>query len=97
MHHEYYDPIYEELQKELYLTDSEGKAVHEQLLINLLQLPRSAAPEEKLAEVAAYVDVILDGTYSSEEVEKLCHTLLKKLKQKRGEFVLQLLAPSLKH
>jgi len=91
---EYYDPVYEQLQAELYLQDSEGKPVHEQLLINLLQLPRGASPEEKLGEIAVYVDVILDGTYTPEDVERLCHTLLKKLKQKRGEFVLELIAPN---
>jgi hypothetical protein len=33
------------------------------------------------------------GTYSPEDIEKLCHILLKKLREKRGEFTLTLVAP----
>jgi len=40
-------------------------------------------PAMKLAEVAAYCEVILDGSYSEEDCNMLCEVLTKKLIAKR--------------
>ena len=58
---------------------------HNQLLINLLQLPKDSPIELKIGEIAAYCDVVLDGYYGEEEIDKLCDILVQKLKQKRGQ------------
>lgn len=80
MHHEMFPEVFIELQAEI--------QQHEQLLINLLQLPKDSPMEVKLGEVAAYCQIVLDGMYTQEDVEKLCGILLKKLKQKRTPLIL---------
>lgn len=91
MYLEYHDEIFVELGKETLL--------HEQLCINLLQLPKDSPVELKIAEIATYCDVVLDGTYSPEDVTKLCHTLYNRLRKKRGELVLEIVPslPALPH
>ena len=39
--------------------------------------------ELRLAEIAAYCEVILDGVYSQQELDKLCEILTRKLYEKR--------------
>jgi len=42
-------------------------------------------PQEKeirLAEVASYCDIVLDGTYSPDDLDRLCWVLWRKLKEK---------------
>lgn len=80
MHHELFPEVFIELQAEI--------QQHEQLLINLLQLPKDSPMEVKLGEVAAYCQIVLDGMYTQEDVEKLCEILLKKLKQRRTPLIL---------
>jgi len=43
--------------------------------------------ELMLAEIAAYFEIILDGTYTEEDVEKLCGILLTKLVQHRTPMI----------
>jgi hypothetical protein len=77
MYHEYFPPVYIELQEEL--------QSHNNLLVRLLQLPKDAPMEMKLAEIATYCDMVLDGFYDTAQVEFLVGEMLKKLKQKRGQ------------
>ena len=46
-------------------------------------LAKHTDPAMKLAEVAAYCEVILDGAYSEEDCNVLCELLTKKLIAKR--------------
>lgn len=39
--------------------------------------------EVKLAEVAAYCDVMLDGYYLPEEIDSICRLLIDRLRKKR--------------
>lgn len=45
--------------------------------------------EIRLSEIAAYCEVILDGYYSQEELNKLCDILTRRLIQKRTGFQLE--------
>ena len=61
---------------------------HPKLIYNLLQLPKDPGIELKIAEVAAYCDVVLDGTYDNDDLLKLFDILLKKLQAKRANIIL---------
>jgi len=74
---EYFPEVFIELQEEL--------QSHNDLLVKLLQLPKDSPMELKIAEIATHVDIVLDGFYTAEDVEKLVGILLQKLKQKRGQ------------
>lgn len=39
--------------------------------------------EMRIAEIAAYCEVILDGYYTVEDLDRLCEVLVKKLYEKR--------------
>ena len=57
----------------------------------LMELLSKHPPQEKeirLAEIAAYCDVVLDGSYSEEEIERLCGILYRKLKLKDSGIIL---------
>jgi hypothetical protein len=54
------------------------------------QLERHEDPTVKLAHVAAYCQVALDGAYTEEECNVLCDILTKKLIQKRTQLILPL-------
>lgn len=41
--------------------------------------------EVKLAEIALYCEVIVDGHYEPEEIKKLCGILERKLKERRKD------------
>ena len=41
--------------------------------------------EIKIAEIAAYCDVVLDGDYTNEMLETLCGILVQRLKNKRPD------------
>lgn len=56
---------------------------HPQLLTTLCQLPPNSDLGDKLGEVAAYCEVILDGFYDNDSLLKLCEILLKKMQAKR--------------
>jgi len=53
----------------------------------LIALYTATGFEESIGTIAAYCDVILDGSYSPEDVVKLCDILVMKLKQK-GSLIL---------
>lgn len=44
--------------------------------------------EVRLAEIATYCEVILDGDYSLKDLDKLCHILWKKLRAKDSSIIL---------
>lgn len=84
MHHYYFPPVIQALQEEI--------QQHPDLLVNMLQLPKGAAIEEKLGEVAAYCEIALDGYYGEDDILKLCDILVARLKKKRGELVLEIVS-----
>lgn len=43
--------------------------------------------EGKLAEIAAYCKVLVDGMYTPSELDKLCDILFTKLRAKRGGII----------
>lgn len=55
---------------------------HESLWPLLAKYPATEF-EMRLAEVAAYCEIILDGVYDAGEVDKLCEILTRKLYEKR--------------
>jgi len=57
-------------------------------LVELLQKHPQAEFEIILAEVAAYCEVVLDGTYLQTDIDKLCDILYKKLVAKRVPIIL---------
>ena len=57
-------------------------------LMTLLANHGGAEWETKLAEIAAYCGVILDGAYLPEELDNLCDILIRKLQEKRTLIIL---------
>lgn len=79
-HLEYFSDQRLELQKELAHQD------HEELWHLISKHP----PQEfelRLAEIASYCEVILDGYYSQEELDKICTILTDKLRKKRRALI----------
>lgn len=92
MYHELFPPVIIELQAEI--------QQHPDLLISLLQLPKDSPIELKMAEVATYCDMVLDGIYTEDDILKLASIMINKMRSKRGELVLDLasvLPPNLLH
>lgn len=44
--------------------------------------------ELRMAEISTYCDVILDGTYTPEDMIRLAETLCRKLEKKRSSIIL---------
>lgn len=86
MYNEYFSPVYIALNEEI--------QKHQHLIINLLQLPKDSPVEMKMAEIAAFCGIILDGVYTPEQVEELCEECLKRLKQARVELIADFAPPS---
>ena len=57
-------------------------------LCKLLANHASDEFEIKLAEIATYCEVILDGDYSPADLDGLCDLLIRKLKQKLSGIIL---------
>ena len=57
-------------------------------LVELLNNHPADEFEIRLAEIAAYVDVVLHGDYTPDDLDKLCWVLHKKLMEKRSPIVL---------
>lgn len=57
-------------------------------LLKLLANHPAAEFEIKLAEIATYCDVILDGDYTPADLDGLCDLLIRKLKQKLSGIIL---------
>ncbi len=56
---------------------------HPDLLVKLCQLPPGSDLSDKIGEIAAYCEVILDGMYDNDSLLRLCGILLKKLQARR--------------
>lgn len=52
-------------------------------LIELLQQMETTEWTMRLACIAAYCEIIMDGTYSETDIRILCDTLTQRLKEKR--------------
>ena len=70
---EYFDPRMLALQEEV---------SHHPQLMGLLAKHPPQEMEMRIAEIAAYCEVILDGYYTQEELAQLADILTRKLKQK---------------
>ena len=57
---------------------------HPKLMERLANHP-STEWEIKLAEICLYCEVIVDGTYMPEQIEKLCGILVRKLVERRED------------
>ena len=78
---EYFPPHMIELQEEIFQ--------HPELCRLLANHP----PQEKearIAEIAAYCGIILNGMYMPEDIDKLCEILHRKLVEKRIQIILPL-------
>jgi hypothetical protein len=52
-------------------------------LVILLAAQTSPEIEDRIAEIAAYCGVLLDGMYTPEDIDKLCDMLITRLQKKR--------------
>lgn len=59
-------------------------------LCRLLQNHPPQEKEMRLAEIATYCGVLLDGMYMPEDIDKLCEILHRKLVEKRIQIILPL-------
>lgn len=57
-------------------------------LMNLISKHKQEDFEIILAEIAAYCEIVLDATYTQEDINKLCDILWKKLRDKRTPIIL---------
>ena len=71
---EYFSPSRLLLQEEV--------ALHPELAPHIAQFPASEF-ELRLAAVAAYCGVIVDGLYDPDEIDRFCEILVVKLQEKR--------------
>ncbi len=76
---EYFPQNYQDLNREI---------VNHPKLLELLQKHPPNEFELRLAEIAAYCDVVLDGQYFPSELDKLAGILVKKLVEKRVPIIL---------
>lgn len=74
MYHEYFETELIELRKEI---------EHHPELMMILQAQQSSDIYVHIAEIAAYCNVLLDGTYSKEDILEICDECTKRLKQQR--------------
>ena len=84
MYHEMFPPEVLALQEEI---------TRHPALIAQLATCNSTAIEDRLAEVAAFCGVILDGTYDDADLVKLCGTLTNKLKEANEELIRDIAKP----
>jgi len=76
---EYFDPRRLALQQEL---------LHHQELCKLVAKHPPKEFELRLAEIAAYLGIVLDGDYSKEDLDRLCELLVARLYKKRSGILL---------
>lgn len=48
----------------------------------------------QISEIAAYCDIVLDGTYTREDIIELCDLCCKRLREKRAIVVLPIAGPA---
>lgn len=58
---------------------------HPKLMNRLANNHRADSWETKLAEIAHYCDMILDGDYTEEDIKRICTILEKKLIERRED------------
>lgn len=73
----YFDPVVLDLQRELF------NPAHAELVSRLERHPVDDI-ELKFAEIATYLDIILDGDYTNEDFMRLAKIFTAKLQTKRG-------------
>lgn len=73
---EYFPQAYIELQREL------NTGLHKDIVDIISRYPADEI-DIKLAQIASYCEVLLDGDYTLADRIKLCEILVEKLKQKR--------------
>lgn len=74
MYHEYFETELIELRKEI---------EHHPDLMVILSAQENPDIYVHIAEIAAYCKVLLDGTYSKEDILAICDECTKRLKQQR--------------
>jgi hypothetical protein len=57
-------------------------------LVEILSEQPSATFAEKLASIATYCGVLIDGDFSQKEINQLCDILIRELQQKRTGLIL---------
>jgi hypothetical protein len=66
---------------------------HPDLLV-LLSVQQDKDVYIQISEIAAYCDIVLDGTYTREDIVELCELCVRKLQSKRTIMVLPLAGPA---
>ncbi len=74
MYHEYFETELIELRKEI---------EHHPDLMTILAAQSDPDIYVHIAEIAAYCNVLLDGTYSREDILQICDVCRQRLKEKR--------------
>ena len=70
------------------------KIDHNPDLLVLLSVQQDKDVYIQISEIAAYCDIVLDGTYTREDIVELCELCVKRLQAKRMIMVLPLAGPS---
>lgn len=85
---DYFSDARLELQKEV--------MQHPDLMPLLAKHPASEF-ELRIAEIACYCEIVLDGAYSQQEIDKLCEILTKRLRAKRMGIIIVQELPAAQH
>lgn len=83
MIHYYFPEVFQQLNQELQYHPELQKLMHETNLDN-------PDPTTRFAVVASYCQVILNDTYTDQDLEKIAHILLTRLREKRTMLILPL-------
>ena len=57
--------------------------LHPKLVALLHGLPESTAFQDRIAHIAAYCGLVVDGMYDPEQIAKLCALIIPRLQEKR--------------
>lgn len=67
---------------------------HHPDLLTILSIQQDKDVYIQISEIAAYCDIVLDGTYTREDIVELCELCVKRLQAKRTIMVLPLAGPT---
>ena len=67
---------------------------HHPDLLTILSIQQDKDVYIQISEIAAYCDIVLDGTYTRDDIVALCELCVKRLQDKRTIMVLPISGPT---
>ena len=67
---------------------------HHPDLLTILSIQSDKDVYIQISEIAAYCDIVLDGTYTRDDIVQLCELCVKRLQAKRTIMVLPIAGPT---